>query len=587
VRKNLPPHFVNLLFGVFFLTRPSLAVAGSFSRCEPVATNRDCIPGSGTAQVLIDNAQIQISKVAGTGDTLAFNWPVKNCLQKSDAIRGQVFVILDNSKSEATTDRETQRAPLVKRFLDNYSTKAASSGVSDSGNAAYPKIALMNYNGRSGTEDTSQPIDSLNAKFDPDYCNKTTDLFPSAAADARWGQPADELKTSICEYLSFAAANDQDALRNMKNFVDYAAPVPRGSTDFTYFFKASNKAYSDITNSANVGRNVVVVTDGLPNVPKYVSASVCRTTPRLVNEAIITGTRFGVVQDYCIDRQTPTAIVDAHAEALKSPFGQVNVHHILFTADSTAYFDYDNDGKPSINPAAFLIENSARTGNGKVKFSYARGADQLSSKLDGLFETFDKNALQYVKVVVTPASGSQLSYNAVSPSAPGSDFDIKFVGLKSGTNNVTVTPVYQDGRDGDSASFTIVVGNTTDATLKCSSMDDGRTVDGDLIGSTDPIGDGFYVAPNPSGQFRDFRNADPGNKLDESVFGRIGEDESLEKYTRLRLQGGTGNCGTLAGLSDLHSWRVILVSLLLLAVPVLISYFVARSSQLRAGRRRL
>lgn len=474
------------------------------------------------------------------------------------------MLIVDNSKSQATTDVNTARAPMVKGFIESFVAKAATSGVA-TGSADYPKIAVMNYNGRSGTELSDQRVDDLNAGFSPDYCDSAVDVFPSASANLRWGSPSDASKLSICEYLDFSAANDANAVSNMKNFVDYAAVMPRGSTDFSYFFKGTKKAY-DALGASTMGRNVVVVTDGLPNIPKYIAAATCRSSARLATETIVSGDRFGQFREYCIDRQAPLAISQAHAEALTTPFGEINVHHVLFTQDSTAYFDYDDSGKALLNPAGFLIENSARTGNGKVKFSYARGASELNKKLSALFDQFDKNALQYVKVEITPQGGSKFEYKAVSPAAPESTFDIKFVGLKSGSNTVTVTPVYQDGTSSSSQTFTVNVGGSTDPSLKCTAVDEGRTVDGDLIGSTDPKGDGFYATPN-GGQYRDYRNADQGNRL-ASEFGVVGEANSLEEYAQLRLQGGTGNCGTIAGRLATSSWRDLIATLLCLALPI-------------------
>lgn len=578
MRKVLPPRQMWLCFGSLCVASLSkLATAESFTRCEPVSLERDCIPGSGSSSILTGNP-INISMAPGSGDVVAFNWPVKNCFSRSNQLRGQVFLIVDNSKSEETTDTDTLRAPVVKAFIDNFVARAESTvafGLSQT-NAAYPKIAVMNYNGRSGLESSTDAIDELNYKFDPDYCVKTTDAFSSSQAIERWGTPSDAVKYSICEFLPFTAAATSAAVENMKKFIDFSAAMPRGSTDFTYFFRGALKAFNEITNTSNVGRNVVVVTDGLPNIPKYVAASTCRNSARLKNESITTGLRLGKNQDFCVDRQTPTAIVQAHAEALTPRFKEINVHHILFTQNQTAYFDYDDSGKPEINPAGFLIENSARTGNGKVKFNYAPSQEILRTKLDSIFEQFDKNSLRFVKVKVTPSSGPTLEYNAVSPAAPGSNFDIKFVGLKTGTNKVEVTPFYQDGRSSDSVILNLIVGPATDTLFTCSSVDGGRTVDGDLKGSQNPKGDGFYAEPSASGDFRDYRNADEGNNLSRDVFGVVGDDRNLEKLTRLRLQGGTGNCGTLVGFLDFNSFRGLLLLFSIILSPLLMVHILGR-----------
>jgi len=585
VRKNLPPRLFGFLVGLVPTAFASQAYPAPFTRCEPVAAEPDCIPGSGgAAPALTNGSTINITKAAGTGDVVAFNWNVKNCLSQANELRGQVMVIVDNSKSELTTDVNGLRATVVSNFLQSFATKAGTSNVA-TGNASYPKLAVMNYNGRSGVEVSGQKVDDLNLRFDPDYCVKTTDTFPSAAATARWGTPSDATKFSICEFLPFVFANDTTAVANMRDFVDFATDMPRGSTDFTYFFKGSAKAYNETTNANNVGRNVVIVTDGLPNVPKNVAGSVCAASRRLSREPRLNELLIDKVQDYCVDRQAPASIAAAHSEALTAPFDEINVHHILFTQDQTAYFDYDDNGEPSLNPAGFLIENSARTGNGKVKFGYARNSTDLFTKLDSLFQQFDKNALRYVRVEVTPPDGSsKLSYTAVSPAAPGSSFSIKFVGLKTGTNQVKVTPVYQDGRSADT-TINVVVGAATDADLKCSSVPEDRTVDGDKIGATDPKGDGFYAVPLPSGQYRDYRNADEGNRL-ASEFGVVGNADSQQDLTGLRLQGGTGNCGSLALAQASNSPGALALLLGLLSLPVVVVRRLSRRFAQRSENRR-
>ncbi|NBW80530.1 hypothetical protein EBR21_02140, partial [bacterium] len=140
VRKFLPPRSLGWIPGAFLLAWTPSAFSANFSRCEPVATDRDCIPGSGTATVLTDGKTINVSPATGTGDVVAFNWSVKNCKQKAGQLRSQLMLIVDNSKSQTTTDMQTARAPVVKNFIDAFATKAAASGVA-TGSADYPKIA--------------------------------------------------------------------------------------------------------------------------------------------------------------------------------------------------------------------------------------------------------------------------------------------------------------------------------------------------------------------------------------------------------------------------------------------------------------
>ncbi|NBX17748.1 MAG: hypothetical protein EBR09_10315 [Proteobacteria bacterium] len=589
MRKNLPPRIYGHFLWVVPFAFPSLVQAASFTRCEPKEIQRDCIPGStGGAGTLVNNDTINISKAAGAGNAIAFNWPVRNCNDAAGQLRGQVMVIVDNSKSEATTDVGNLRAGVVMDFLEKFASKsnAASSGVASNDPSA-PKLSVMNYNGRSGTQDTSQKIDDLNFKFDPDYCVKTTDTFPSANASSRWDQTSGGSKLSICEFLPFDSGANSSAVANMKNFVDFATDSPRGSTDFTYFFKGSLKAFGELANPNNVGRNVVVVTDGLPNVPKNVAGATCAASARLSREPRKTEFLVDKVQEYCVDRQAPASINAAHTEALTTAFSEINVHHLLFAQDERAYFDYDDSGSPSLNPAGFLIENSARTGNGKVKFGFAKNKTDLTAAFDDLLLQFDKNALRYVKVEVTPAGSSALPpYNAVTPSAPLSTFDIKFIGLKTGTNVVKVTPVYQDGRSADSITVNVVVGGTTDTDMKCSEVADGKTVDGDQIGSTDPAGDGFYAEPLPSGQYRDYRNADQGNRL-AGDFGVVGVPENKQDLTKLRLQGGTGNCGNVAASAEGDRSSGTLAAVFgLLCLPLLVVRRIARRSAQRSETRR-
>ncbi|NBO38332.1 hypothetical protein EBU99_07090 [bacterium] len=558
MRNNLPIGTRGLFACVAVAALPFPAFAATYSKCEQSSsTSVDCLPGSSAGFAL--NSQINLAKASGaTSDTYVFNWKVKNCKSRANQLRGQLAILLDNSKSELTTDPDATRAGILNNFIDSYAQRGLQVG-----NGSDPKIALINYNGRSGIEDPNSKEDNYNAKFTPDNCaNQTT--FPDAAAYTRWNESREGVKLSICEYLPLRNAEGIASVETLKQFVNFAAASPRGSTDFTYFFKGAATVFS-AANTANVGRHVLVITDGLPNVPKNVAASTCRSTPRLSNEAIQSGLIFGQQSEYCVDRQAQAAIQNANAEALKSTFNTINVHHVLYTAYQRAYFDYDENGQPTLNPADFLIENSARTGNGKVKFSYAKDESGLATTLDNMFVKMDANALQYVEVTVQPAG---YSYRAVSPNEPGSEFSVKFVGLRSGANTVTVKPVYQDGTS-STATFTVNVGNSTDTGLACSSADDGKTVDGDPIGTPQPKGDGFYPDRKADGSFRDYRNADPANSLSSNEFAVVGDEQGATDLSRLRLQGGTGNCGVVASTLKSNSKINLIMMLAMLALPIL------------------
>jgi hypothetical protein len=81
--------------------------------------------------------------------------------------------------------------------------------------------------------------------------------------------------------------------------------------------------------------------------------------------------------------------------------------------------------------------------------------------------------------------------------------------------------------------------------MSCSQADDSKTVDGDAIGTKQPKGDGFYNQPNSNGDLRDYRNSDDANSLSDREFAIVGDEQSSEDLTKLRLQGGTGNCGSV------------------------------------------
>lgn len=550
----------------------SHAFAANFTRCEQsTATPVDCLPGSGTPSL---PASFSVTADGTATLDTVFKWRVKNCKSRLGQLRGQLSVVLDNSKSAATTDMSSTRAGVLNTFMQQFADNALNSGV-NTNNPGYPQIALINYNGRAGLLDPNSQEDSYNPKFTPSYCTSPSPAFPDAAAVARWNEGDSGGKYSVCEYLPLRIADSRAAVFPLQQFASFAAQAPRGSTDFTYFFKAAGTVFQ-AANTGNVGRHVLTITDGLPNVPKNVAKETCESTPRLQKEAIVSGILLGQQRQYCVDRQAVQAIADAHSEAQKSDYAAVNFHHVLYTADQRAYFDYDENVQ-KLNPADFLIENSARTGNGKVKFSYAKQESELDASLDNLFTLMDANALQYVSVEVQPAN---LKYKAVSPGAPGSEFSIKFIGLRQGANTVTVTSVYQDGSSSSQSFAVTVAPNTSPSTtagLQCTAAGDDKTVDGDPIGAKSPKGDGFYNRPNNKGDYRDYRNADAANDLTESEFASVDADQSAAELTKLRIQGGTGNCGVLSDADNKNNSSLIMVALLLL--PLCVGYSTSRRTR--------
>lgn len=573
--KNLPKGGAQLFscaalvtVGVFAASQS--AQADTYTRCVQDTAPRDCVPGSGSSISL--PATINLQSAGGTEGVTVFDWKVKNCNTTSGQLRGRLSIVLDNSNSATTTDPQATRATVLNQFIDEWSQTALSSGLATT-DQDFPKIALTSYNGRVGVENSTTPLDDYNPSFTPSYCSQSS--FPSAESLAGWNDAevsGGTTKYSRCEYLPLVPAVAGDAaVNNLKSFATFTAQQPRGSTDFTYFFRSAATTLAEVHPH---GKNVLVITDGLPNIPKNVAAATCRTTPRLKYEQIVNGTPLAGAgtKEYCVDRQALTAIEQANTEALKSDYQKINFHHVLYTENQRAYFDYDENGEPRVNPARFLVENSARTGNGKVKFSYAVDEAELKAQLNKTYAQMDKNALQYVQVQVQPAAGGQpYSYNAVSPSAPGSEFSIKFIGLTNGSNTVTVTPVYQDGRS-VTQQFTVVVGGSNTSGVACNEQSTDLTVDGDPRGDVLPDGDGFYHKPDQNNDFRDYRNNDPGNLLSENDFAVVGDEQSAIRLRRLRLQGGTGNCGVVAhsarksGQAQSLLWAILLAPLGVLGV---------------------
>lgn len=572
VRNNLPMCPSGLFSCALFALVPSVllplaASAGTYNRCEQDnSVAIDCLPGSGEVK-LTDSFKISIDANATVSESV-FNWKVKNCKARTGFLRGKLALILDNSSSATATDPDATRSGVLNSFMQNFVRNSFSSGV-PTNDPGYPQLALVNYNGRAGVVSTSSRVDDYNATFTPSFCANASPAFPAPAAFTRWNETSGSGKLSICEFLPLRATTDYNTVSELQQFSTFAAAEPRGETDFTYFFKAGGSIFP-ANDTSTIGRHVLLITDGLPNVPKNVAESICKSTPRLSQEKTVSGSLFGVQRNYCIDRQAVQEVARANTEAIKSDYSKINFHHVLYTSGQRAYFDYDDNGALKLSPADFLIENSARTGNGKVKFSYAKEESTLEAELNQVLEMMDANALQYVDVRVQPAGGgAPLNYRAVSPGAPQQDFSIKFVGLKVGTNTVTITPVYQDGTQ-SSKTFTVVAEAAAAGAVNCSLAGDDKTVDGDPIGSKTPKGDGFYNKPTNGGDFRDYRNADPANNLAEREFASVSDAQNSARLTKLRLQGGTGNCGVVAAVQGAHSPSRSLWSLLLLLMAPLV-----------------
>ncbi len=232
-------------------------------------------------------------------------------------------------------------------------------------------------------------------------------------------------------------------------------------------------------------------------------------------------------------------------------FTNINLHNVLYVSSGLAYSDTDYTTQEQLFPDDVLIENSARTGNGKVKFSYIHGsATEVASAeqtfLANLKEAADTNAVQRVEVEL----GGGKTYQAVSSGAFNDTFDIKIPGLTA-TTNATIKTYYASSSTSSAQNITInMTEPNTYSSTACSDVSSDLTIDGDSLTSLTPAGDGFLPHRKSTGEIcRVFRNKSSyARNLADFYQQKYGETQR-EKAARLRIQGGTGNCGSLAGAS--------------------------------------
>lgn len=565
--------------GLVALFSANVAAAKDYTKCavenpDPTS-NSYCLPTTDGVAPL----SLQLARGAGM-DTLVAVVPMKNCRTKSTSVRGAVSIAVDNSESRKESDPAGGRLTAAEFLLDEITKSAqadVSTGTITASHADFPKVGVISYGGRQGTvEPNNYESDGLNLKFTKEFCGiaeggstgRLRDAFPSGKG--RWTETTSSgAFYSVCDFLAPVAANivgdASSATPSMERnveFLKYTGQTPRGSTDLTYMLEAfqHDQMLGLVTSN---GKNAILITDGLPNIPKRVAADVCATKSYLNKPDLYEGTgRDGAVR-YCIDRQFRAA-ADAANSYIEgnARFKEINVYNVLYLSSKKAFIDTDDQGE--LNPADFLIENSARTGNGKVKFKFAKDVESLKSYVQSLFEYFSPEAVQRVEITVN----NNPTYNAVSPGAFDKLFSLKFVNLQLGANTVKVTVVYTDKKVTQNYVVTVTDGGTPMPTeYNCSQGDGTKTVDGDDPKSKTPNGDGVLPFPKSDGsQDRVPRNNDPETNLNSSDFTResnttvAGTSESS-----LRLQGGTGNCGVVAHTSSRKGWLAF-VLLPLLAV---------------------
>jgi hypothetical protein len=553
---------------------------------------------SGVCQAPGGDSAVSIDVSRNGRQAVVLDIPGKNCRARSDdGIYGGVSIVVDSSRSVVTTDPQHERIDAATETLELVESDAAEHPLPSS-DADFPRVGVVSYGGRGGTE-TGWEADGLNRSYNEKYCADGDGLSPTfdaAGALARWTQKnaAGQL-LSICEYLRPVIATDGTRMERHASFLDFTGrgdgkdKGPRGGTDLSHFSEAIGQT-NMLGGSAARARNAIVITDGLPNIPKYVDAATCRNTSYLKGEKIVAiKGKDGTTREVCMYRQAQMAAdrANGYLETNAAKFAGINVYNVLFAPQDKVYFDVDVKGR--INPPDFLIENSARTGNGKVKFTWATNKAELTTFVrETLERRFNKHSLQRVLVKVN----TDPEYQAVSPADTSESdkvFSIKFVNLQDGANSVKVTYVYSD--QAVERTYAInVAGNSGTVTtpFACTAGPAGKTIDGDEPDDLSPAGDGVLPPTTSGGYQRVYRNADAENdydrdRLNPSSGGATGVPAATptpddEDPRKLRLQGGTGNCGVVGGVgggvgasSDAGQGTNAGAALALLAAPVLLA----------------
>ncbi len=630
---------------------PLGAAAQDYNRCIVPTTHyvnnsgQYCIPAPG-AQVPGRGLTFDVGN--GGFDNMVLALPARNCRGPSNQYQGDVVLLLDSSQSLEKTDPNDERMTGTDGFVAELVARTA-------GDAVAPSLGVISYGGRlrflkddpnrPGKPLYEKPADTTRAHtavFDLVSCvdgddtaelltvypagqsrEALADPFPSTDATTRWNDrtlPSDPYPLSTCEFLravssqSTAVDSSTPGMERQKEFLKLPKGNPRGATDVSYMLDAMVDA-NLLGGSTKLARHAIVITDGLPNTPVRRTKEFCLQKAYLPNSDFETDPNSPVPEElYCLDRNFREGVDAAHAKVLEK-FGQINIHHILYWSQpDESFIDFDDQG--TLNPADFLIENSARSGNGKVKFDFAQGPDELKRALNNILQRFDTNALQRVDITVTDSSGTtKPTYSAVSASDFASDlnsaekaqeqrFDLKILYLKTGTNSVKIDYVYADTTVSETLTVNVLANFTSTSSLECEAKSSSFTVDGDrkdypyclnrdsrdvvpappseCRGSNQPEectckapeGDGFLPFPDENGNVRVYRNADATNETFEkqeqfSDVVTYGTDNGSEDPRNLRIQGGTGNCGVVGGLGKQASRRASALGLALLVSPLL------------------
>ncbi len=563
---------------------PPTGMSGYFSKCaaRPTPTaalstsNAYCLPGS-TGGTAIPNTLTVEKKAGNTYATLSIG--VKNCRAPAtgtSSVTGDFVIAIDNSSSACNlSNKGTDCSRGRLSFAKSLANELFGAGAS--------KVGVVAFGGRQSL--TTSPVTYTNDtthQIDPDTQKKEcSDKSARQAGTDPWETTSGGEYNSVCEYLALA---NSTSVSSMTTFIDDTGAIPRGSTDYTYMLEAIANN-SMLGGSTKTSKHAILITDGLPTIPRRIPRAVCEVSNILMAPVSANGGKFYTEstspnREYCYDRQFKKAVDAANAyiegrvdfDGISSTVGNrysgINLHNILYVTSGNAYAEADYSTRDTIYPDDVLMETSARTGSGKVKFSYIHGtgtdlASQENTFLESLKEAANTSAVQRVEAIV----GGQ-TYQAVSSGAFDEAFEIKVPGLNAGTTTATINTYYADSTTPDTQTITIDVTSTnTYASTGCTDMSSALTIDGDSPTSTTPTGDGILPYTRSTGEMcRVYRNSSNYLRDSDSFYVQNFNETKREKAARLSIQGGTGNCGTIASSTGQSSfWQIFALAPLLFA----------------------
>lgn len=563
--------------------------AGStFTLCA-IADPNPADPAFCLAEVNPASAENLTIKKYPLDQAVVLSIPAKNCRSKTSDMRGGFALFVDSSDSFKVIDPQNLRGQAGVGILDQIEANAAQqvAAAADPLSADFPRVGVVGYGGRQGDQDldpatgrVKYEADGLNPSFIKQLCSDgdaAADKFPSQTARNRWLEQADNgLFISACEYLRPVGANiatatpaEAPSIDRMQEFVRFTTEKPRGVSDFTYHWESLQN--QNMLGGLNTrAKNAIVITDGLPNIPKRVPESVCQQKGYLRGSKLATDAASpNPSAKYCLDRDFRHAakLSDDYLRQ-STTFRDINVYNVLVLGTQRGFIDEDDEGE--LHPAQFLLEQSAWTGNGKNKFKVAKSAQDIQDFFASIMEALSSHALQRVTIAVN----GNTPYNAVSPGEFDKLFTMKFINLAVGTNTVTVDAVYSDITVRKTFTVTVVedANGAVSAPYTCTGGRDGtRTVDGDDPNDRNPNGDGVLPFPANGTQNRVPRNARARDFYDPNDFAKELRP-AQRNLAQLRIQGGTGNCGSIPGGAGAAG-----TGLLLLALPLAVLWIRRRS----------